>query len=141
MRLGQVTVFTPSHSQSPAYYSQMDRQHQLAVVRNVNKKGECITTHSHGSTVRLKSTTWTKPDQQAICVSAEGASKISTCVFLQRVEMYRRTYDASLNAMLIRIHSLLKILEFVHCGVMHKVDGVNKRYLYSVELVDIMELL
>ncbi len=37
-------------------HSQMDRQHQFSVVRNVNKTRVNITTHSQGSTARLKST-------------------------------------------------------------------------------------
>ncbi len=101
--LGQVTVYLPPPPVRVEHiYSQMDRQHQLiAVVRNVNKKKrENITTHSQGSTVRLKSTAW---DYQKIFRSTSATnpisigylclhwgSKISTCLFLQRWVMYLR---------------------------------------------------
>ncbi len=90
LRLGQVTVYVPPPPQSelsPLIYNiqfTMDKQHQFS-----------------GCAKR----TFKKENLLAICVCAEGASKV--CEALSNVSP---TYVDSLNAMLIRIHSQLKIL-------------------------------
>ncbi len=92
----------------------------LAVVRNVNKTRENITTHSQGSTARLKSTACDYQIFRSTCATARltrsaclGSFKgfyLRVCAALSNVS---QTYVDYLNAMLIRIHSLLKILLFI----------------------------
>ncbi len=78
----------------------------LAVVRNINKKME-ISQHIASTECDYQNI----PDQH-ICVCAEGSFKgfyLRVCAALSNVW---QTYDDSLNTMLIRIHSLLKLLLF-----------------------------
>ncbi len=79
----------------------------LAVVRNINKKIE-ISQHIASTECDYQNIL-----DQHICVCAEGSFKdfyLCVCAALSNVW---QTYDDSLNTVLIRTHSLLKLLLFI----------------------------